>query len=255
MRGSMVRAHQVSIFVEKCDLSKIQWILRMDSKSLMFCCWSFFTLLTSICLLCSECSGLADLTCPDEFHIQQDSSLRMYRVVEDTKCLCTILNSDYGVFDFYDPAEKRQWTNRFDSLYDDANNCIGLVKLASDTEGFWERKSWFQQSTAMEIFSGEKQLLLCVEAEGDGQCFVFRDAENNRPLAVALWSWIPTWSWFSVLGYHVQDWQVMIIDRERMQEKNIPNIFLVWALLKHSQKHHPSPDLVPYQQTLPDLPR
>lgn len=116
-----------------------------------------------------------------------------------------------------------------------------------------EYNHFFNPSPPVEIFSAKKELLAVLQAEGDGKCFVFRDGENKKPLAMALWSWVPTGasclSWFD---YHVQNWEVMLVDRNRMQERGIPNIFLIWALMKHSQQHFPDPNKINYQKTLPD---
>jgi hypothetical protein len=201
--------------------------------------------------LSQESEAFVDLECPNQFQIQQDAALRLFRMIENEKYLGIIASSDYGVLDFYDSEEEKQWVNRLDSLYDNRGQCIGVVKLASDTEWFWERRNPFLPSTHIEIFSDEEELLATVEAEGDGKCFVFRDAENGNPLAIALWSWVPTGtfclSWcLSLFDYYVQNWEVIVLDRSRLQERKIPNVFLVWALLKHSQKHFPDPNRIKY---------
>ncbi len=196
----------------------------------------------------AEKAASVDLECPDHFHVTQDRALRAFRVAEEGKHLGTILSSDYGVFDFYNEQGEKLWVNRFDSLFDCAGTCIAHVRLESD--GFFHSSTW------VEILSANEELLVIVQAEGDGKCFVFRDGKNKKPLAVALWSWMPTGTyWPSWRDYYVQNWEVMLIDGKRLDEKKIPAIFLIWALLKHSQKHFPNPDEIKYQTTLPEKKR
>jgi hypothetical protein len=192
------------------------------------------------------CHGV-DLECPNQFHIRQDPVSRFFRIHEDGKFLGAIVNSGYGRLDFYDADENKQWANLFDLLYDNTGDCIGSVKVASDAQ-------WVKTSTRIEIFSKDEELLAMVQAEGDGKCFVFRDAETLKILAIALWSWVPIGkNWIPLFDNYVQDWSVIIVDRMRLQEKRISNVFLIWSLLKHSQKHFPSPDDLPFVDRLPSL--
>jgi hypothetical protein len=45
---------------------------------------------------------------------------------------------------------------------------------------------------------------------------------------------------------------VYIIDRERLKEKKISSVYLIWALLKHSQTKLPNPADVKYEKEPPD---
>jgi hypothetical protein len=119
-------------------------------------------------------------------------------------------------------------------------NLIGQVKVISDTE-------WLGLSTKIEIYSEKEELLASVEDEGGGKCFVFRDAKNNKPLALALWKWLPIGRNFFGLPYtYIQDWTVFIVDRPKLEKQKIPMLFLVWALLKHTQKNLEGPRDLPY---------
>lgn len=201
--------------------------------------------LTNIDAQCADYSEVIDLNYPDHFEVAQDFALRAFHIRDGTICLGTILNSDYGVFDFYNSQREKCWINRFDVLYDPEEQILAWVKV--NTAGF------FNETSSIEIFSPRGEVLSILQPEGDGKCFVFRDAENNKPLAIALWSWKPTeTSWFSWFDYYVQNWEVIIVDRERLEEKNISTTFLIWGLLKHSQKHFPDPNQIKYQKTLPE---
>lgn len=223
---------------------------------------SLFLLLMNFAV-CDENAVSGDLECPTQFHVQQHPVTRMFRVFEDEQFLGAVVNSSYGVMDFYDDKKEKQWVNRFDELYDCLGNCVGKVKLASDTEKqeIWEKSlypsTWIElffyytPSTLIEIFSAQDELLATVEAESGKEGFVFRDVDK-KPLAVAFWKWVPkgTRGWLWQGTYCVQDWEVIIVDHERLREKKIPNVFLIWALLKHSQKYFPKPACVPYQSEL-----
>lgn len=203
--------------------------------------WFLFLLLT-VTVLCGE-----DLVCPNHFHIRQDPALRMFHIFDDQRVIGSIVSSNFGVLDFYDHKMEQKWVNHYDSLFDMSDNCIGSIKFTAATQWFWERKNLFHQSKEIAIFSSQAEFLATFDAEGEEKCFVFRDPENRKPLAIALWSWIPDGiPWFSSYDYKKQDWEVIIVDRSRIEEKKIPFIFLIWVLLKHSQRHFPNPDVVPY---------
>ncbi len=216
--------------------------------------------LTLFCLWASV--AVCDEQGPDRFFIEQDEELRFFRVLENEHCIGSVLSSEYGVLDFYDDHGEKRFVNQHDALYDYRGRLVGLVKLASDTEWFWERKSIFQRSTHIDIFSGEEKLLATLDAEGDGSCFVLRDAVDDKPLAVALWSWrrnsqrLHFLSWIEdyVQNWEVmlQNWEVLIVDRARFQEDKMLHVFLVWALMKHSQKYFPDPERVVYLDQLPE---
>ena len=201
-------------------------------------------LLTSAVLHCEE---ITDLACPNQFHIRQDPVLRMFHIFDDRTSLGAVLSSSFGQLDFYDHEMKKQWVNRNDSFFDSSERCIGSIKFRAETEWFWARKNLFRQSTEITIFSSGGELLATFDAEGEGTYFVFRDPENRKPLAIALWNWIlagkSIFSWFD---QSIQDWEVIVVDRPRMEEKKIPVIFLVWAILKQAQMHFPDPAIVKY---------
>lgn len=201
--------------------------------------------LTYLFFSTTDAQPFNDFCYPDQFEVVQDFALRVFHIRDGSTNLGTILNSDYGVFDFYNSKQERCYTNRFDALYDGEEDTIALVKVHST--------SFFGPIPSIEIFSAKGEPLSILQAEGDGKCFVFRDTDNNKPLAIALWSWIPTeTSWFSWFDYYVQHWEVIITDRNRLKEKGIPVTFLIWGLLKHSQKHFPDPNRIKYQKTFLD---
>lgn len=180
---------------------------------------------------------------PNEFSVRQDAEKRFFRVMDGERFIGAVVSSDYGQLDFYDSKREKRWMNLYDHLFE-GEKCLGWVKVASDEE-------WFERSSLIEIFSGEGDLLAKVEAE-DGNCFIFRDAETKKALAVALWKWVPTSAfWPSFLNTYVQEWSVMIVDRSRLKEKNMPSGMLVWVLMKHTQKHLRGPNDLPYEDVLP----
>ncbi len=189
------------------------------------------------------CAAEADY--PNQFTVRQDDKLRMFRVLDGEKPLGAVVSSDYGQLDFYDSERQKRWTNFFDHLYDKGLNCIASVKVASDDE-FYER------STLIQMFAADKKLLAKVQAEGGDNCFIFRDAETEKAFAIGLLKWLPTRTWnLAFLDTYIQEWSVFVVDRPAMEAKGLSCGFLVWALLKHSQKHMPDPKRVPYEETLP----
>lgn len=206
----------------------------------MYYCLLLFTVFTSVC-------HAADLECPDQFRIEQDAQLRMFRVLDNLDCVGFALNSDYGEIDFYNSRREKEWINLYDCLCDASGNCIGHITFE------WRSKGLFQKSSPLiKLFSAEDELLAILEEGENGKSFVFRDPETGKALAAALWSWLPTGAYETpVLKYYIQEWEVLIVDRHKLQQKKIPNIYLVWVLLKYSQLHFPDPNRILYIDKLP----
>ena len=179
-----------------------------------------FTILSIVLFKISTC--FADIDCPNQFHIRQDSDLRVFHVFEGESYFGCVVNSDYGKLDFYDSKKEKKYVNIYDILYDDFGN-IGSVNFLSDFD--WSY--WITRPDRIEIFSKENTLLATLRAEGDNySSFVFRDAETNKALAIGIHSSLPTkTSYFN--EYFVQDWSVFIIDRQRLEEKKISSVYLI----------------------------
>jgi hypothetical protein len=195
----------------------------------------------------SNITATPDLECPTEFYLQQDPCMRVFRVVANDKILGTILNSAYGRFDFYDAKKQKQWTNLLDTLSDNSGKWLGQLKWREDPElakWFWQRKKFsYVRMSYIDICAADGKEVLATfhpDAQGDEECFVFLDPKTNQTLAVASWFWTPAGTgWFSFTDPKVQNWHILIVDRARLQERKISNVFLIWTLLKHSQDHFP----------------
>lgn len=177
-------------------------------------------------------SSFSSVQYPDEFQIQQDSASSLFHIRANEKTEGFIVNKSYKGYEFYDLERKRQGIGRYDSLYENSGCCIGFVKVKSESQ-------WFPpKSTLIEIFSNHDQLLATVESEEDKTCFIFRDPVTRDPLAIAHWSCIPYYSWLvPFTGCRKQDWSVTILDALQLQEKEISQSLLIWALIKHSEKN------------------
>jgi len=214
---------------------------------------SLFFLLFSSLAIANDTStsnpiSLADIDCPNQFHIKQDPTLRVFHVFEDDNYFGCVVNSGYGELDFYDSKKEKKYGNIRDDLYDDFGR-IGSVKFLSDFDWYY----WLTRPARIELFSKKNMLLATLRAEGDNYSFVFRDAETNKALAIAILNWIPTKNSY-FYEYYIQDWSVFIVDRERLEEKKILSVYLIWALLKHSQTKMPSPNDIKYEHEPPDYP-
>lgn len=185
-----------------------------------------------------------DFECSNFFHIRQDDDLRLFHLFEDERSLGTVVSSGYGVLDFYDVYNEKMAVNKEGQLYDPLGQLLGSVQLDSD-------KKWIKRTDRMEIFSDKNELLATLDTEEEMKYFVFRDPANRKPFAIALWT--PKYPVQCFLGFchRVQNWTVMIVDRPYLQEKKIPIVFLVWALLKHSQKHLQGPSDLKYEEFPP----
>lgn len=201
-----------------------------------------------LCLLGVLQSGNAsDLACPDQFHVVQDCYTRSFRILKGGQSFGRITSSGFGRLDFYDSDGGLQWVNLMDDLYDIFGRSVGKVDVTTLLE--W----YFVGSGRIDIFSESQEHLATMQTEGESNHFIFRDAQTLQPLAIADWNWIPTGTGFLAclgLDCYVQEWSVVILDRKRLIERRIPDVFLVWALLKHSQKHLPSPDDLHFESTI-----
>lgn len=197
-------------------------------------------------LVCSSLFG-SNLESLTEFSIYQDPCMRLFHVTSQSQVLATILNSDWGRFDFYDQERKKRWTNLENSLLDEAGNQVGQLVWHVDPETkkwFWERERWsYTQMSYIDLYAGDgKELLLTFHPfyEGNRELCVFSDGETKNTLAIAYWFWTPDKTrWCSCLYPKIQNWQVYIIDQPRLHQRAIPHTFLIWVLLKHSQDHFP----------------
>jgi hypothetical protein len=176
----------------------------------------------------------------NEFSIHQDPSMRIFYVKASGKVLGIVLSSEQGRFDFYDGEKKKRWSNLYDSLFDDSGNRIGKLVWEKDPEAekwFWMRERFFYKPMSyINVYTGDKKELLVTfhpYCEGNENLFVFSDGQTKQPLAIAYWFWTKG-EWFSP---QVQNWQIYIIDRPCLQDRNISEAFLTWVLLKHSQVH------------------
>jgi hypothetical protein len=188
---------------------------------------------------------------PNEFQIRQEPSMRAFSVVEGTQFLGEIFNTSYGRFDFYDRNKTKICTNFEDALYDNANNLLSFIEWKKDAEAekwFWQRKCTLCfLKTHMILFSSTNIPFLTLDEEGEGNSFVFRDCEMGMPIAVALWSWkLLGNSCIAKFDDQVQNWDLIIVDRPFLEEKQISPLLLIWALLKHSQLRFPDPSAYPY---------
>lgn len=194
-------------------------------------------------------SGLAQLTAydlPNEFQIRQEpyQNRRVFRILDQEKMIGYATNSERGKLKFYGVNGELKWVNDEDLLYTAFGEVMGSVDLASDSE-------WFGSSTKIEIAASDSDWEGTCEVEGDGNAFVFRDRDSGRPLAIAIWKWVPKDpGWIFNSGYF-QEWAVFITDWEFIKEKQISPIFFIWPLLKHSQKNLPSEEDAPYTDNLP----
>jgi hypothetical protein len=190
-----------------------------------------------------------------EFSIHQDPCMRVFYVKANDEVLGTVLSSDKGQFDFYDGERKKQWSNFYDSLFDGSGNRIGELVWEKDPEKqkwFWEREQViYKRMSYINIYTDDKNELLATFHpfyQGDRKLCVFSDGETKKPLAIAYWFWT-TGGWFSP---QLQNWQIYIMDRPRLQKRNISDVFLIWVLLKHSQDHFPfGPDQYDFVEELP----
>lgn len=197
---------------------------------------------------------------PNELQIRQESSRRAFSILDGSQLVGEIFNSSYGRFDFYDGNRSKICTNLEDALYDDANNLLSFIEWKKDAEAekwFWQKKCIFcPLKTHMELFSAEKIPFLTLDEEGEGNSFVFRECKMGRPIAVALWSWkLLGNSFIAQVDDQVQNWDLIIVDRLFLEENQIPQLVLVWALLKHSQLYFPEPQLYPYIESQINLDR
>ena len=191
----------------------------------------------------------------NEFSIHQDPCMRVFHVRANGDVLGTVLSSEAGRFDFYNGEGKKQWSNSYNSLFDNSGSQIGELAWEKDPETarwFWEKKRFsFTRMSYINIYTSDKKELLATfhpYCEGNKELCVFSDGQTKETLAVAYWFWT-TAGWFYT---PVQNWQIYIMDRPRLQEKNISDGFLIWVLLKHSQDHFPfGPDQYHYVTELP----
>lgn len=201
-----------------------------------------------LCLLgVFQSGGASDFVCPDQFQVVQDFYTRSFHILKGGQPIGRIASTGFGRLDFYDSDEDLHWVNLLDELYDVNGSCIGKVDVTTLLE--W----YFAGSGRIDIFSESQEHLATMQTEDSWNHFVFRDAQTLQPLAIADWNWIPTGTGFlACLGFdrYVQEWTVTILDRKRLIERKIPDVFLVWTLLKHSQKHLPSPDDLHFETTV-----
>lgn len=177
-----------------------------------------------------------------EFSIHQDPCMRIFYIKNKDAVLGTVLSSGHGRFDFYDKEKKMQWFNLFDALFDNSGIKIGNLLWERDPEidkWFWNRERFlYRRMSYIKIYTGDHRELLATfhpYRQGNEALFVFCDGETKQLLAVAYWSWTHN-EW---LAPQLQNWQVYIMDRPRLQERRISDIFLTWTLLKHSQNYFP----------------
>jgi hypothetical protein len=186
----------------------------------------------------------------NEIHLTHDAHRRLFHVSSEDRTLGTIVSSSYGVLDFYDAGKKLICVNVKDELFDLNGNNIGISWVKSDHESvrWWENRD-LCGSTKIVISRGEE--LFHIELEGSG--FVFRDADTQDLLAIALWD-----DQLVEKGYlyntYTRDWRIITMDAQRLQEKDISNVYLIWALMKHIQKGLLSPEDRPYDKYFPDDP-
>ena len=187
-----------------------------------------------LCLFVGSIYG--DISCPDHFYVTQDPKLRIFHVHDGERSLGTVVSSGYSVLDFYDAENQKQWINKKDVLFDLSGKRIGIVQeYPNGREKFFSLAIYdaLRENTLAVLYEEERQ-----DELGKG-LFVFRDSDTNEPLAYARWTWTPPIKWYHhcILVHEIdhQNWAVTIVNRPRLQEKNISNLFLIWALLKRTQ--------------------
>jgi hypothetical protein len=170
--------------------------------------------------------------------IMQDAKQRSFRVLKDGTPSLTVVSSAYGRLDFYETEKNNQlgFVNTLDKLREEGMpNRTWSVKVASDYASLWD--SIFNRPTRIDLFSPTEEKLFTVAAEGDSTSFVFREPTTQKIVAIAMWDQKNRWS--SEPGR--QTWQVA-----KLPDGDIPLCLLTWMLLKHSQKHLPSPNALPF---------
>lgn len=205
----------------------------------------FFTILT----LWNPLRASYDSPFPSSFQLIEDPYERLFRVNSDNQLLCTVLNTEYGVLEFYDANGEKLCFNTRNDLYNNNGNIIASAWVVSDRERnpncWWYQSNDFCGSSRIDILTNNVPLFY-MQLEGSG--IVYRDAESHLPLAVVLWSDLVVKEGFftSLFNTYSKKWSFLVIDAARLKEKEISYTLLIWALLKHIQKTLKSPEELPY---------
>lgn len=169
-----------------------------------------------------------DFECPQNFTVKGAVDRREFHIFSDNhQTIGSVVNPGYGVFEFYDSKGVRKCINYYDALYDSYGTPLANVRVKSDIET--------QPTSRIELFTITHKFLSSVDKE-EGNTFIFKDDENNK---IAKAQWNDT--------QREDSWSVSILDRSQIDKKKIPVIFMIWSLLKHSQKFFP---MIPYVKRL-----
>lgn len=204
--------------------------------------------------VCNTLLALSDLPCPSTFQVTLERDRRLLHIESDQGNLGTVVSSGYGILDFYDSENQRVCRNVEDELFDRNGDWLSSVLIASDLDNsfwVWGRSDQDAYGEArITILSETGERLCYMDQENTGE-IVFFDAETDMPLAavhrVRVKSIIP------FLSRATNKWHFTITNAVRLQERGIPNIYLIWALTKHIQKSvFPGPKDLPYVVNYPD---
>jgi hypothetical protein len=186
---------------------------------------------------------------PDKFHIKQDRSQRKFHFQTATEYLGAAVNCSEGSFDIYNEDGVKECTNYADELLDVDGALLGTLYFEMYDFSLMER--FYLESNCMSLYSPTNELLLVLDSKAeisnDVMPFFFRDPETSKIVAIGRFSRNRrSETRDNDRNYWLNDWSVKILDPARLQERQITPVQLIWMLLKHSQRHMPSPLRCPY---------
>lgn len=165
---------------------------------------------------------------PMHFEIKENEKRRLFEIGNSG----TVLSSGYGVLNFY-RDKTRCYTNINDDLIDQGEVIARVMQISYFSRE--DKQTWdtpFNYHYA--LFEGHNRVpTFIVRREGDVDTFVVRDSITNQMMAIALWSKDHFQKWSVTLTKPRNDMSKLELFRDREDKLN----FLIWVLLKHSQKH------------------
>lgn len=206
-----------------------------------------------VCLALWCTSAHADLRdfthFPDQFLIKQDRSQRKFHFQTATEYLGAAVNCSEGSFDIYNADGIKECSNYADELLNMDGSLLGTLYFGIYDFSLMER--FYLTSNRMSLYSPTNELLLILDSKVDGNDdvtpFFFRDPETSKVVAIGHFlSNRRSENCNMYKKYWLNDWSVKVLDPARLQERQITPIQLIWMLLKHSQRHMPSPSRCPY---------
>lgn len=186
---------------------------------------------------------------PDHFQIRQDRALRLFHIQSDKQFLGTVVSSSTGILEFYNNKKEKEWINKWDALYDSKDVCVGNLDFEIYKYSFLQLLFYDSNKIAICSDTGSDLVTLDSEISNIGYVrFFFRDAETQEILAIGHLETERLADNGKKGKYFLQDWYVSIQNRQRLQEINVLPTFLIWALLKHSQRLFPSHRRCPFEE-------